>query len=138
MSTAQRVSRGFHRLGLFLAAIPLQVGGAWSIFAALNEANYDLAKHQQLVCAHERVAKEKPGENIFNRFDSISLKEIGCSDGPETLTVDEARNNPPDFNWLPTFGPGLVPGLPITLALTLAIYLLVRAIGWVIGGFAAS
>ena len=28
MSTAQRVSRGFHRLALFLAAIPLLVGGA--------------------------------------------------------------------------------------------------------------
>jgi hypothetical protein len=30
MSTSQRVTRGFHRLALFLAAIPLIVGALWS------------------------------------------------------------------------------------------------------------
>jgi hypothetical protein len=137
MSTAQRVSRGFRRLGLFLAAIPLLIGAIASIYVARDDANYGLAKHQQLVCAHERVAKEKPGENVFDRFDSISLKEIGCSDGSETLTVDEARDNPPAFNWLATFGSRMVPLLSLTFAASLAVYALVRAIGWVIGGFTA-
>jgi hypothetical protein len=34
MSTSQRVSRGFHRLALFLAAIPLLIGGYFSTMAA--------------------------------------------------------------------------------------------------------
>ena len=45
---------------------------------------------------------------------------------------------PPDFNWLTTFVSGLIHSISITLALSLAVYGLVRAIGWVIGGFAAS
>jgi hypothetical protein len=74
MSTSERVSRGFHRLELFLAAIPLLAGGVFATY----------------------------------------------------LAVDTANITP------------LVRGLPITLAVTLAVYGVVRAIGWVIGGFAAS
>ena len=37
MSASQRVSRGFHRLGLFLAAIPLLVGGALVITSAIDK-----------------------------------------------------------------------------------------------------
>jgi len=36
MANAQRLSRGFHRLAVFLAAIPLLVGGAWSFTVALG------------------------------------------------------------------------------------------------------
>jgi hypothetical protein len=38
MSTSQRLSRGFHRLGLFLAVIPLLVGGIIAIGSAIGEA----------------------------------------------------------------------------------------------------
>jgi hypothetical protein len=34
MGTSQRVSRGFHRLGLLLAAIPLLLGGSLSVYIA--------------------------------------------------------------------------------------------------------
>ena len=34
MSTTQRVSRGFHRLGLFLAAIPMLIGAFISVLKA--------------------------------------------------------------------------------------------------------
>jgi hypothetical protein len=65
--------------------------------------------------------------------------EIGCSnDSWDWASVEEVTNSPPTFPWLSAFGSGLLPALPITLILTLGIYVMVRAIGWVIGGFAAS
>ena len=33
MATSQRVSRGFHQLGIVLAAIPLVLGIAWTALA---------------------------------------------------------------------------------------------------------
>ena len=39
MSTAKRVSRGFHRLAVFLAAIPLLLGGSLSVYIAFGLAN---------------------------------------------------------------------------------------------------
>ena len=39
MSSSQRVSCGFHRLGLFSAAIPLLVGGYLSVVYAVGEAS---------------------------------------------------------------------------------------------------
>ena len=53
MSASQRVSHGFHRLGLFLAAIPLLVGGALVITSAIGKANSASAEHQKLLCAHK-------------------------------------------------------------------------------------
>ena len=46
--------------------------------------------------------------------------------------IDDAQKGPAT-----SFGSGLVPWSPISLVLTLAVYGLVRAIGWVIGGFAS-
>jgi hypothetical protein len=54
MATSQRLSRGFHRLALFLAAIPLLVGGIGSTFFAFDHANYAQHLHDEqvkLVCA---------------------------------------------------------------------------------------
>ena len=39
MSTAKGVSRGFHRLAVFLAAIPLLLGGSLSVYIAFGLAN---------------------------------------------------------------------------------------------------
>jgi hypothetical protein len=50
----------------------------------------------------------------------------------------EARAPPSSFNWVGPFLTWLGISLAITLAASLAAYGLVRAIGWVIGGFAAS
>ena len=72
MATQQRLSRGRHRLGIVLAAIPLVLGIAWT---ALTPVMY----------------------------------------------------------------PGMIPplaGIAGTLATSLAVYGIVRAIGWIIGGFA--
>jgi hypothetical protein len=54
MATSQRVSRGFHRLGLFLAAILMLIGVISSAWVALDTANDAKAVHDQqakLVCA---------------------------------------------------------------------------------------
>src|SRR5262245_43402342 len=138
MSAAQRVSRGFHRLALFLAAIPLLLGGSLSVYIAFDLANRLWEQHQKLVCAHEHVAGH-PGENPFDQFDTIKLKQIGCSNSDDTVTVGEARDLPPNLNWFAEFGYALLLSpLPQTLIITLAVYAMVRAIGLVIGGFAAS
>jgi hypothetical protein len=54
MSSPQRISRGFHRLGLFLAAIPLLIGIGSMIFTGID-ANNSWRRHQKLVCAHEHT-----------------------------------------------------------------------------------
>ena len=74
MAASQRLNRGFHQLGIALAAIPLVLGIALTTLA-------------------------------------------------------------------PVMYPGMIPplaGIAGTLATSLAVYTIVRAIGWVIGGFVAS
>jgi hypothetical protein len=163
MSTAQRVSRGFHRLAVFLAAIPLVVGSGVSIFIALDQANAAKRSHDEqleLVCAlgraetaQKKVGEKQPltdeevlalppeGTNFFDRFDKkYDLKEIGCSEHWRKVSwndVVEARA-PGEFNYFVEFALPLFIGLAISLAGAIAVYGIVRAIGWVIGGFAAS
>ena len=85
MSTSQRVSRGFHRIGVFLSTFVLGVGMVLIISDAIRLRLWDV------------------------RLDDLPMV-VG----------------------------GVVLGL-IGLALAcLALYGLVRAIGWVIGGFATS
>ena len=138
MATSNRLSRGFHRLALFLAAIPLLLGGSLSVYIAFDLANRLWEQHQKLVCTHEHVAGQKPGENVFDQFDTVKLKQIGCSNSDDTITIGEARNPPPHLNWFAEFGSALLLSpLPQTLIVTLVVCVVVRAIGWVIGGFAA-
>jgi hypothetical protein len=139
ISTAQRVSSGFHRLALFLAAIPLLLGGSLSVYIAFDLANRLWEQHQKLLCAHQHVASQKRDENVYDQFDTVKLKQIGCSKSDDTVTVGEARNPPPNLNWFAEFSSGLLLSpLPQMLIVTLVVYVVVRAIGWVIGGFAAS
>jgi hypothetical protein len=73
------------------------------------------------------------------QFDTVKLKQIGCSNSDDTVTVGEVRNPPPKLTWFSEFGSALLLSpLPQTLIGTLAVYVVVRAVGWVIGGFAAS
>lgn len=59
MGASQRVSRGFHRLALFLAAIPFLVGTVVSLYWAGGPTFTDLTRHKQLVCAHEHIERVK-------------------------------------------------------------------------------
>ena len=57
MSTSQRVTRGFHRLAVSLAAIPLLVGVTLSLFYAGEPTYKDLQQYKFLVCAHEHFER---------------------------------------------------------------------------------
>jgi hypothetical protein len=123
MATSVRLSRGFHRLALFLAAIPLLAGIAVSVFIAKETADSAL-QAQQVACAH--VEDSAPSGGFFTK----KLAEINAAES----TAACARA----VSWGDQFSPRLGIGLAITLAGSLAVYGIVRAIGWVIGGFAAS
>jgi type IV secretory pathway VirB2 component (pilin) len=88
----QRVSRGFHRLGLFLAASPLFAGLAWSAY-------FVLAAWRSSPFSWYDFWAESP-------FDQILMFIVGP--------------------------------VAVAVAVALAVYGVVRAVGWVIGGFAAS
>ena len=161
MSASQRVSRGFHRLAIFLAAIALVIGTILSVGVAFEQANRAKAKHDwqaKLVCArtallndpedwvdvpNEDTEKPAPASGV-QKSDPVEwprdLKALGCSEWPQTATLDEIRaaKPPKDFSYAASLLPPLGLGLAVTLAVSLVIYGLVRAIGWVIGGFAAS
>jgi hypothetical protein len=183
----QTLSRGFHRLGLFLAAIPLLVGGSLSLAIALDAANSAKEMQAKLVCAQTALKNTPapspdygamidaaqaegqdetpeppkslkllsdeevglgappavptsknpdvpPGYHLDT--EQIDLQKLGCSEWTQTTTVSEVYKPPESY--AASFLPPLGLGLAITLAVSLAFYGLVRAIGWVIGGFVAS
>src|SRR5262245_21360460 len=153
MRTAQRVSRGFHRLAVFFAAIPLVIGAAYStpiVIEAMTAARKASLEHNRVMCAHQylnqirrrRLSPEAKipasSQDVLLASDDIqiNLRSIGCSNSDATISLGEARN-PPKFSLLGAFASAIA-ALTLTLALSLAIYGLFRAIGWVIGGFAAS
>jgi hypothetical protein len=161
VATSLRISRGFHRLALFLAAIPLLLGGILSVyFAWVSAVDAKLAYDQQasLVCAQEAFRKKFYADLSRDEFDrrikakiapveageitltNPDLLELGCSDFPRTVSVLEIfrAEAPGEFSWLAAFWPPLGFGLAVSLGVALAVYGIVRAIGWVIGGFTAS
>ena len=127
MAALQRDSRGFHRLGLFLAAIPLLIGGTWSVIYALNEAAPASSENPP---PKSSAATPSSGKNLT--IDGVDISPV--------LTPDQ-QNEKLDRMALPSwrikFAERLAKGLTIGLAVSLAVYGIVRAIGWVIGGFAA-
>ena len=165
MGTAQRVSHGFHRLAVFVGAIPLFAGLVMSAVVLLDSSAW--REHRGLVCANNYIVRErlllsdeemkgmKPwevpwqmyirptaGETFanfsYNKNWQIQLSQIGCSHNAyDTVSYGDARNPPPDFPWSKVLRLPLI-FLAKTLGVSLALYGLVRAIGWVIGCFAAS
>jgi hypothetical protein len=154
MAASQRVSRGFHRLALFLAAIPLLLGGILSVYFAWDaKLAYD---HQaKLVCAQTALNSAQQlkllglpplpsGSHLDSLGDrdseQLDLQKLGCSDWAQTTTIGEVlQAKPPEaFSYAASLPRFLGLGLAMTLGLSLAVYGIVRAIGWVIGGFVAS
>jgi hypothetical protein len=144
MSTAQRVSRGFHRLAIFLATIPLVIGTILSLGVAVQQANEEEAYQQKVVCAGQHPERWPPTTAPKGSLTDeqvgipLSLQQVGCSDkGDETVSYAEARN-PPQFYWWASYASNATPYLIFAVVVSVLLYGLVRAIGWVIGGFAAS
>jgi hypothetical protein len=113
--TKSRLSRGFHRFALFLAAITLVIGGSISVFLALNPAG----SVPQIVIP-----------DCHDNSDDCRAMWAPINDQVQkegwVAVLEKAQKRPAT-----SFGSGLM-----TLALTLAVYGLVRAIGWLIGGLA--
>ena len=143
MRRAQRVSRGFHRLAIFLAAIPLVIGTILSLGVAVQQANEEEAYQQRVVCAGQHPERwpattAPKGSLTDEQVGTLSLKQVGCSDREdETVSYAEARN-PPQFYWWASYASNATPYLIFAVAVSVLLWGLVRAIGWVIGGFAAS
>ena len=143
MSASQRVSRGFHRLAVLSAAIPLLLGIIYSLWSSYQTANDELNRHHKLVCAREHAAHWPP-VTTSSDFDEevgaipLSLKSVGCSDRDDDMVSYAEAANPPEFNWWESYARHIAPILALTAAISLGAYSVVRAIGWVIGRFAAS
>ena len=151
----------FTGLRFFLAAVPL-LWGAFLTAREMQERVDANRPYEKIVCAHDYLVRERlvlsddemekvkpwqiPWElydkpqvaNSVGRYDKnwrIKLKQIGCSDlEDDTLSYDVARS-PPTWGEQTTLPWA---SIVLTLALSFGLYLLIRAIGWVIGGFAAS
>jgi hypothetical protein len=127
MAGSERDSRGFHRLGVLLAALALLIGGTWSVIYALNEAAPASSENPP---PKSSAATPSSGKNLT--IDGVDISPV--------LTPDQ-QNEKLDRMALPSwrikFAERLAKGLTISLAVSLGVYGIVRAIGWVIGGFAA-
>ena len=170
--SSQRISRGFHRLGFFLALGVLVAGALVMAFLVSDGINRQAEQRNRLIafnCAKEKLAERaqqpplKPwelgwtkrpdgnwelpegwrkapdSEQWYYKNGYRNLQELGCSDKEDWQLKTEMVNAVPPtahqaFDW---------PSLLVTLAMfalipALAVYGLLRAIGWVIGGFAVS
>jgi hypothetical protein len=158
--TAQRVSRGFHRLAVFLATIPLLLGAIASLYIASETANSARRSHDEqatMICAQNalykkfyadlsreeferRVAEKLPRlEAGEDKVTDPDLKELGCSVFSRKVSLLEIfrAKAPGEFDWKAEFLLACAAGIAVTLVLVFTVYSIVRAIGWVIGGFAA-
>ena len=138
MSAAQRVSRGFHRLGFFLAGIPLLLGAIFSLYVAwvsASDAKLSHGEQVRLVCAQDVFHKKFYADFSQEEFDrrvaeklahiesgevkvtDPDLKELGCSDQSRTVSVLEIfrAHAPGKFSWSAVFWPPLGYGLAISL-----------------------
>ena len=117
--SANRIGRGFHRLGVFLAAIPLLVGGIVSISWSLDHANRMQRYHNEaleLVCAKEWLkatpAPSVPGLPPGFRLDDEEhdLKSLGCSKTSRKVVVSEIydASAPADFSYTSELLPPLI------------------------------
>jgi hypothetical protein len=72
MAASQRLSRGFHRLALFLAAIPLVVGSIASLYIASDAASSAKLWHDEqaaLACAQDAFHKKFYADLSREEFD---------------------------------------------------------------------
>ena len=149
MAASQRVSRGFHRLGLLLAAIILLIGGSYWVSQAAEVAGIYWRHHKALMCAHDFLQRdEKRFWDLSYMPDNtdevvIDLKALECSqpvNDPLAIVQFGEVRVVPSFSWISSFGSELLfPPILITalaaLILAYAAYGVIRTIGWVIGGF---
>jgi hypothetical protein len=102
MVTAQRVSRGFRRLGFFSAAAVFLIASVLLAVPAVEKANTASEKHQKLLCAHDYFGPGALKQSVLSKallagpFEDLtpidnrqlSLKALGCSICRLTVTLN--------------------------------------------------
>ena len=130
--SSQRIGRGFHRLAVLTAAIPLLLGIIYSLCIAYQTANYELNRHHKLVCAREHAGLWPPVIAWSGPYDKemgipLDLKSVGCSDHDSDFVSFAEARNPPEFKWWGSYTRQAAPFLALTAAISLAAYGVVRA-----------
>ena len=146
MSTAQRVSRAFHRLGFLLATVTFLICGYFMVVTVMDDARRKQSAHQELLCARDRIKASNaqatiPGLKVVGLTDNLDLKSLGCTSWSRVVSREAVLNvRDEDFSYASALLIPLSLSLPLILALAISfgVYSLMRAIGRVIGGFAAS
>ena len=119
------------------------LGIIYSLWSSYQTANNELDRHHKLECAREHAALWPPVTTSSVGDDEemgipLSLKSVGCSDRDDDMVSYAEAANPPEFNWWKSYARHIASILALTAAISLGAYSVVRAIGWVIGRFAAS
>jgi hypothetical protein len=140
-SASQRLSCGFHRLGLFLASIALLMG---SITAILFAPDWTVPFPEKMTLSlvipqpKPQWARDDVGGGPI--IDVEGIGKVRMPDNYSDQTVDQQQdlvNRIVATNWRTKVARPLVAGLAIAFAISLAVYGLVRAIE-MIGGFISS
>jgi hypothetical protein len=152
MSVSQRVGRGFHRLALLLAGLVLVAGVVASSFIGVQGVNRarenpEYIEQAEMACAQEAVRKKIAPQLRISKREAdlprqvlelkVSLNQLGCSDERKIVTVAEVldAHAPDALTYVTAFLGVFSLGLGITVSSSMAVYGLVRAIGWIVGGF---
>jgi hypothetical protein len=91
MSASQRVSRGFHRLGLFLAAIPMVLGVFASLYIASETANGAKRWHDEqatLVCAQDAFHRKFYADLSREEFDRRIAAKLAPIEAGDVRVTD--------------------------------------------------
>jgi hypothetical protein len=140
MSTSQRVSRGFHRLGLFLALSTLLIGS----LIAMNLADWTVPFPEKwsLVLTKQTFPQWASSDSSDGPIiDIAGVAKVRMPSNYYDQPVAQQQDLVDGIianNWRNKFAKPLLRTLATIVAISLALYALVRAIGWVIGGFRAS
>ena len=143
MSTAQRVSRGFHRFGFLLATVTFLICGYFMVVTVMDDAGRKQRARQELLCARDKIkaSNAEAGLKAVGLTDNLDLKSLGCTSWSRVVSREAVLNvRDEDFRYASALLIPLSLSLPLILALAISfgVYGLMRAIGRVIGGFAAS
>jgi hypothetical protein len=77
VGASQRVSRGFHRFALFLAAMILLVGGYYWVVSAIEYTDWGVRHYEALVCAHDFLQRdEKRFWELINRKPELGEDQL--------------------------------------------------------------
>lgn len=134
---ANRIKRGFHRIGLVLAVICLLIGGISALFGAylwidplFNGPSFEVSSAEGTVLRVRYGADPKEiGARVKERYtlESDRLKVVQMID-QEFGLVDSQRET--GIHWML--------GSLVSLIVAAALYEMARAVGWILAGFAGD